>query len=225
MGARRYFTPQTFRFLTDLKENNSRAWFHENKDRYEKHVKAPAFRFIEDVDPLLTKISPHFMATPRSLFRIHRDTRFSRDKSPYKTHTGIQFRHEASKDAHTPGYYLHLQPGEVFMGCGIWRPDSRSLLKIREAIVEDPAKWKRVRNGKRFKENFELEGDSLKTHPRGFDPEHPLIEDLRRKDFIGVRRLTHKLVTGPDLPAEFTALCKAGTGLQKFLCNAIGVAY
>ena len=112
MAARRYFTIQTFRFLKDLKENNSRPWFHENKGRYEEHVKEPALRFIEDLDPLLQKVSPHFMATPRSLFRIHRDTRFSKDKSPYKTHTGIQFRHEASKDAHAPGFYLHLQPGE-----------------------------------------------------------------------------------------------------------------
>ncbi len=224
--ADRYFTPATFRFLKELKENNNRPWFQENKGRYEKDLKEPALRFIEDFDEKLRKISPHFHAGRRSFFRIYRDTRFSKDKSPYKTHAGIQFRHEAcGSDVHAPGFYLHIEPGQSFVGCGIWRPDSKSLLEIREAIVKDPAKWKRAKSAKRFREAFDLEGDSLKTHPRGFDPDHPMIEDLRRKDFIGVTMVSQKTVTGPDFLAEFTAMCRAAAPFQKWLCEAVGVEW
>ncbi len=224
--ADRYFTPATFRFLKELKENNNRPWFQESKSRYEKDLKEPALRFIEDFDDKLRKISPHFHAGRRSFFRIYRDTRFSKDKSPYKTHAGIQFRHEAcGSDVHAPGFYLHIEPGQSFVGCGMWRPDSKSLLEIREAIVEDPAKWKRAKNAKRFRETFDLEGDSLKTHPRGFDPDHPMIEDLRRKDFIGGTMVSQKTITGPDFLAEFTAMCRAASPFQKWLCEAVGVAW
>ena len=223
--ATRYFTPATFRFLKDLKENNNRPWFQENKDRYEKELKEPALRFIEGFEGHLAKISPHIHAGPRSFFRIYRDTRFSKDKSPYKTYAGIQFRHEAGKDVHAPGFYLHIEPGQSGVGCGMWHPDSKSLLKVRESIVDEPAKWKRAKGAKRFKETFELAGDSLKTAPRGFDKEHPLIEDLRRKDFIGWTSLSQKAVTSPDFLAEFTSICRAAAPFQRWLCEAIGVAF
>ena len=221
-----YFTPASFRFLKELKENNNRPWFQKNKGRYEKDLKEPALAFIEDFGGELAKISPHFHAGSRSFFRIYRDTRFSKDKSPYKTYAGIQFRHEAcGNDVHAPGFYLHLEPKHSFVGCGMWHPDSKSLVKIRDSIVEEPAKWKRVKTGKRFTESFELEGDSLKTAPRGFDKDHPLIEDLRRKDFIGVARLSQKAVTDAAFLDEFTGLCRAAAPFQRWLCEAIGVAY
>ena len=224
--AERYFTPATFEFLQDLERNNDRPWFQENKSRYEEQVKEPAIRFIQDFEGRLAEISPHFHAGRRSLFRIYRDTRFSKDKSPYKTHVGIQFRHEASgNDVHAPGFYLHIEPGSNGVGCGIWHPDSRSLSKIREAIVEEPAKWKRAKGAKRFRETFELGGESLKTAPRGFDKDHPLIEDLRRKDFVGWTRLSQKAVTSPEFLAEFTAICRAATPFQRWLCGAIGVPF
>jgi uncharacterized protein (TIGR02453 family) len=224
--ATRYFTPQTFRFLQDLEKNNNRSWFQENKSRYEKDIKEPALQFIEDFEPRLMKISPHFHAGRRSFFRIYRDTRFSKDKSPYKTHVGIQFRHEAcGNDVHAPGFYLHIEPGHSGVGCGIWRPDSKSLLQIREAIVEAPAKWKRAKGAKRFNDTFELGGDSLKTAPRGFGKEHPLIEDLRRKDFVGWTKLSQKTVTGPDFLDDFAATCGAAVPFQRWLCDAVGVAF
>ena len=121
--ATRYFTPGTFEFLEELEENNNRPWFEQNKSRYEEELKGPALRFIEDFEGRLVKISPHFHAGRRSLFRIHRDTRFSKDKSPYKTYAGMQFRHEAAgNDVHAPGFYLHIQPGHSGVGCGVWRP-------------------------------------------------------------------------------------------------------
>lgn len=223
--AERYFTKATFSFLRDLAENNDREWFAENKSRYEDHIKDPALRLISDFGPHLARISPHFMATPRSLFRIYRDTRFSKDKSPYKTTAGIHFRHERSKDAHAPGFYFHLEPKRVFVAMGIWHPQSSALRGIREHIVEDPTGWKRASRGKKFSEAFALEGDSLKRAPRGIDPEHPLIEDLKRKDFIGVRHVPQTFATSDDLVKELGAAFKTGAPLVRYLCAALGVRF
>ena len=223
------FNPDLFRFLRQLKENNSRDWFHGNKAWYESAVRHPAQQFISDFGPRLAKISPHFNADPRpvggSLFRIHRDVRFARDKSPYKISVGIQFRHKKAKDVHAPGFYLHLEPGSVFAGIGIWHPDSASLKLIRDALVADPRRWKRVLAGKRFSATYELAGDSLKRPPRGYDAEHPLVEDLKRKDFLAVAKLTQKKATSAGFIDEYAALCRAGTPFMKLLCEAVGVPF
>lgn len=223
--AKKYFSKGAFDFLKDLKKNNDRDWFAANKARYEEQVKDPALRLIADMGPELKKISPHFMATPRSLFRIHRDVRFSKDKSPYKTQTGIHFRHEESKNAYAPGFYLHIAPGDVFVGCGIWHPEGKALRSIREHMVEVPADWKRASQAKRFKDAYDLAGDRLKRPPKGFDPDHPLIEDLKWKDFIGVRQLTQAFVTADDLPKQLGTTFKAGAPFMKFLCDALGVRF
>ncbi|MEM7417831.1 MAG: DUF2461 domain-containing protein [Gemmatimonadota bacterium] len=223
--ATAYFTPKSFAFLRDLKANNNREWFAEHKPRYEEHIKTPALRLIEDFAPHLKKISPHFMATPRSLFRIYRDTRFSKDKTPYKTATGIHFRHDRAKDAYAPGFYFHIEPKQVFVAMGIWHPQSPAVRMIREHIVEDPTGWKRASRGKRFTEAFELEGESLKRPPRGIDPEHPLIDDLKRKDFIGVQRVTQSFATDADLPKELAARFKVGAPLVRYLCGALDVPF
>ena len=108
------FSPALFAFLRELKDHNDRAWFNANKARYEEEIKEPALAFIEDFGYRLPEVAPHLTADKRSLFRIYRDTRFSKDKTPYKTHVGIQFRHERNRDVHAPGFYLHLEPDSVF---------------------------------------------------------------------------------------------------------------
>jgi len=225
MAGNRYFSPETFAFLRELAENNNRQWFQDNRQRYEEHVKVPAMSFVVDFGAILRKISRHFMADTRpsggSLFRIYRDVRFSNDKSPYKTNVGIQFRHYRGKDVHAPGYYLHLEPRGVFAAVGIWRPDSQTLTKIREAIDESPARWKRAVRGKRFRSRFELSGDSLRRAPKGVDPNHPLIGDLKRKDFIGKTPLSQKAVTGPEFLKAFEEICRAGTPFMRFLCRVL----
>lgn len=220
-----YFTRATFRFLTELADNNDRTWFADHKARYERDVKDPALRLIQDFAPHLKKLSPHFQATPRSLFRIHRDVRFAKDKSPFKIHTGIQFRHDRGRDVHAPGYYFHIQPGQVFVALGLWHPDSATLRTLRECIVEAPAAWKRASRAGRFSKTFELEGDRLKRPPRGFDPEHPLVEDLKWKDFIGTAELTEATVTSPDLPKRLARLWGAGSPFMEFLCGAVDVPF
>ena len=110
-------------FTQSLRDDNEgevpvglRDWFQENKEFYESAVKRPLLEFIEAFAPHLREISPHFRADARSLFRIHRDVRFSKDKRPYKTHAAAQFRHSAGKDVHAPGFYLHIEPGRVIGG-------------------------------------------------------------------------------------------------------------
>lgn len=227
----RYFTNKTFAFLKDLASNNEREWFKANQDRYEAEVRQPALDFIEDFAEPLYGISPHFVADPRkqggSLFRIQRDTRFSKDKTPYKTHTGMQFRHVATKDdVHAPGFYLHIEPGECWMGIGLWRPATADALKIREAIVADAQGWKRAAYGKKFAGTFELsDGHKLQRPPRGFDPDHPHIEDLKRRDFTAGARLAQRQVIGEDFLFEFTAMCKTATPFLRFLSSAVGIAF
>jgi uncharacterized protein (TIGR02453 family) len=219
------FTRDTYRFLNALKKNNDREWFVEHKKEYEEHLKDPALRIISAFAPELKKMSPHFMATPRSLFRIHRDVRFSKDKSPYKTHVGLHFRHDRAKDAHAPGFYLHVEPGSAFVGVGIWRPHGTALRAIREHIVEEPAAWKRASRAKAFTTVFDLSGDRLKRPPNDFDTEHPLIEDLKWKDYIGVAELPDSFATDPGLPKALAKMFKAGTPFMRFLCNALVVPF
>ena len=186
MSKHSYFSPELFRFLRQLKKNNRRDWFAANKPRYEREVRDPLLGFITDFGPRLSKISSHFVADPRpaggSMFRIYRDTRFAKDKSPYKIMAAAQFRHQDGKDVHAPGFYLHLEPGNVFVGTGIYHPDNRTPTKVRDAIIEHPDRWRRIVTARAFKENWTLGGGSLKKPPRGYDPEHPFIEDLKRKD-------------------------------------------
>ena len=224
-----YFNRAFFRFLQDLKKNNQREWFHANKQRYEDEVRDPAQRFISDFGPKLRKISPHFIADPRpsggSMFRIYRDTRFAKDKTPYKTHVGIQFRHKQGKDVHAPGFYLHLDPEGCFAGVGIWHPDSSALAGIRAAIDEQPRRWKQISGSKRFSDTFQLAGDSLKRAPKGYDPDHPMIDDLKRKDFIGVADFGAKTAGDPDFLLEYSKLCRKGGPLVEFLCDAVDVPF
>ena len=223
------FGPQLFRYLGELRANNSREWFEANRDRYERDLLEPALEFIEAFAPHLRKISPHFMASTRrsggSLFRIHRDVRFSKDKSPYKTHLGIQFRHSEAKDVHAPGFYLHIEPRESFVGVGIWHPDSTTLIKIRDAIVDEPTAWKRAAYGKTFRAVYSLSGDSLKRPPRGYDQDHPFVEDLKRKDFIGVAPIPDRAVPSSDLLSDFVGMSRKAGGFVRFLCDAVGVPF
>ena len=224
-----YFQADLFTFLRDLAANNDRAWFEENRDRYQSVVREPALRFIVDFGEHLGRISPHFRADPRpqggSLFRINRDIRFSHDKSPYKTHIGLHFRHAAGKDAHTPGFYLHLQPRESFVGVGLWHPDAPALAKLREAVVGDPTAWKKAAQGKRFTTAFTVTGDELVRVPRGYDPNHPLADVLRLKDYTALTSVTAKQVTGAGFLGEFAKLCADAAPFMEWQCRALGVPF
>ena len=228
-ATRPWFTSRTLAFLRDLAKNNDRDWFAANKERYEEHVLDPALRFVADFAPRLERVSPRFVADPRrsggSLFRIHRDTRFAKDKSPYKTFVGIRFGHDAGRDVHAPCFYLHVEPKGSFAGMGIWRPDAPTLKRVRDALVADPAAWKRAAHGRKLRGRFELGGESLKRPPRGYDPDHPLARDLRRKDFTAGAALADDVVTSPKVAAEVARAFQAGAPLVRFLCDATGLPF
>ncbi|MFQ5529514.1 MAG: DUF2461 domain-containing protein [Gemmatimonadota bacterium] len=221
-------TPDLFQFFSDLKVNNNREWFKANQARFEASVREPLLAFIRAFEEPLAAISPSMLAVAKksggSLFRIHRDTRFSKDKSPYKTSAGVQFRHEAGKDAHAPCFYLHLAPGNVFVGAGIWHPDSAALSAIRSRIDESPEDWVEARD-EVFAAGWELEGDALKRPPRGYDAEHPLVEDLKRKDFIAVKHLASEDVFQPGLVHRFEEYCREPLALMRFLTAALELPF
>lgn len=172
------FSPQLFEFLIDLTGNNDREWFNSNKPRYEEFVREPARAFIRAMATPLSKISRHLTADDRklggSLMRVYRDTRFSKDKTPYKTNVGIQFRHAAGKDVHAPGLYVHIALDSTFLGAGVWAPDGPALEKIRGKIDSEPKRWRRIMADDAFASLFEPRGSSLKRPPSGFAKDHPV---------------------------------------------------
>ncbi len=223
------FPRGTLSFLASLKRNNNREWFQARKDRYEAEFVAPALRFIEAMQRPLQSISPCLEAIPKktggSLMRIYRDTRFSKDKLPYKTNIGIHFRHTAGRNVHAPGCYVHIEPKNVFLGVGTWRPESASLARIREHLAEHPDLWKKAVGSKAFRARFELAGEKLKRPPRGFDAEHRYIEDIKRKDFMGACQLEEQALYRPELVEETIAIFRAARPLLRFLCEAMGVPF
>lgn len=214
-----FFSPDLFVFFRELKENNDKAWFESQKKRYEREVKEPFARFIEAFAPRLETISAHFLADKRSFFRIHRDVRFSRDKSPYKTHAAAQFRHEEARNIHAPGFYLHLEPGMVFLGAGLYHPEPAAAHLVRQALDARPKRWKEA------VADLELGGESLKRPPSGFSKDHPLIEDLKRKDFIATRTLTEKQACQADFLDRFEAFCRQTSPFMGLLTGSLGLAY
>ncbi len=221
------FPPETQQFFGELQANNDRVWFAENKWRYEQFVMEPALEFVTEVQRRLGRIAPFFQAVPRrqggSIMRIYRDIRFSKNKSPYKTNLGIHFRHELGKDAHAPGYYFHLEAGSAFMGCGIWHPDSQPLNQIRALIDDDPQRWKRIKSAKKFKETFLLDGRSLVRSPKGYNDDHPLIEDLKRKDHFVSAELPDSNIRSSDLVDCVLERMKIGKPYIRFICDALQI--
>ena len=229
MDENGHITPELFQFLAELRLNNERTWFQANKHRYEKHVKMPLLEFIADFGEHLERVSPHFVADARgnggSMFRIYRDIRFSKDKTPYKTAAAMQFRHERARDVHAPGFYLHLEPGSVFFGAGMWGPDSASLKRIRDAIDTGQTRWRGVLGDEEFASTFSLHGGGLKRAPKGFDPDHPLIEDLKRKHFIASAELSEDEACEPGFIFEVADLCDRASGFVRFLTDAVGLRF
>jgi len=223
------FGPGLVEFLAGLERHNDRDWFAKNKQRYEREVREPALEFIRAMAPHVERISPHLVASDRkvggSMMRIHRDVRFGLDKRPYKTNLGIQFRHEAGRDVHAPGLYFHVEPQNVFLGAGMWRPDASALGSVRCAIDEDPSGWKRVRDGKRFRADWQLSGDSLKRPPRGYGAEHPLIDDLKRKEFIATCSLTRREIESRDVARCVATRFAGARGYLGWLAEAVGLPF
>lgn len=222
------FTHAGFDFLNELSVNNEREWFKANQSRYEDQVRTPALRFIETMQPAILALSPRLTAVPKkvggSMMRPQRDSRFSKDKAPYKTNVGIQFRHFQGKDVHAPGLYLHIANDSCFLGAGIWHPESKALNAIRRCIDENPNSYKKALAAL-SQSGFNMEGSQLIRPPRGVDKTHPMLEELKRKDFIAIKPITIEQVCS----AQFADVCAAEfeqcQQLMRYLCFALDLDY
>jgi uncharacterized protein (TIGR02453 family) len=227
--ADRFFSQASFDFLTKLDANNNRDWFNRHKQEYEDAVRSPALDFIDAMADDIWAISPHFLAVPRkvggSLMRVYRDVRFGKDKRPFKTNIGIQFRHFQGKDVHAPGFYVHLEPKECFLGVGIWHPDAPALGRIRTSVAENSAAWIKASRDKKFTKTFELSGDSLANAPRGYAKDHFLLDDLKRKDFIAITEFNSKLAVSARFQPQVVESFRSAVPFMKFLCEALELPF
>ena len=218
-----YFTSDLFRFLTRLKRNNNRDWFLAHKNEYETFVLQPAIQFVSDFATPLYNITQYLVADPRtsrgSLFRIYRDTRFSSDKRPYKTHLAMKFSHRG-KDVHSPGFYLHLESGGCFAACGLWHPDPPTLLRVRNAIVTRTDEWRPVRKLLNW-------GDAsrLMRPPRGFPRDHEFVGDLKLRDLGTSVEFTDAQVCSSKFMTTFATACRKMSPLAKFLSSALDLKF
>ncbi|MEV4886363.1 DUF2461 domain-containing protein [Chitinophaga ginsengisegetis] len=212
--------PSGFNFLSKLKENNNRDWFNTHKPTYQKEL-----ALVEEfAEALLAELSVHdLIETPsgkKSLFRIYRDTRFSNDKTPYKTHWSGSFK-RATK-FRRGGYYFHIEEGNSFVAGGFWGPVPEDLKRIREEIAFDPAPLRKILNSKSFKTFFKtLEGEQLKTAPKGFAPDHEAIDLLRHKQFVLVRKFSDKEVLSEDFLKEVNLTFKAMRPFLDYMSEAL----
>lgn len=225
------FTRSALRFLRQLEKNNEKSWFEAHRTEYEKEVREPMRALIDDMNARFAGFAAEIGGDPkRSMFRIHRDTRFSKDKAPYKTHAACWFHHrkatgrvggEATEGS--AGFYFHLQPGgQSFVGGGLWMPPRPQLNKLRDAIAEDPSAFARMAGGlsRRF---GGLDDDAvLKRMPRGFSEEHPAAKWLRYQSFTSGRALNDSQVTDPRLPALLAQEFRGLLPLVRWLNGALG---
>lgn len=212
-------------FLRKLKKHNNRDWFNAHKSEYEELVKFPMQSYISSLKPVFAGFAPEFDINPKkSIFRIYRDTRFSTDKTPYKTHSAAHFElKKKPKLFEGAGYYVHIAPDEVFIGGGIYMPDNDQLKKIRKAVDERSGEFRSIINGKKFKKVFgELQGEKLSRPPKGFDPEHPMIEYLKFKQFFIGLEWKESSCYKRDFLKKSADVFALATPLIRFLNKAMG---
>lgn len=211
MSAFSRFTPGALTFLRGLRRHNERPWFEANRPTYEREVLGPLRLLSEELDVRFARLAPEFVSPPkRALFRIHRDVRFSKDKSPYKTHAALWVFHRdagrgVGRDAHGgAGFYFHLEPGASMVAGGFWMPPRPLLSTLRDAIAEDRRPFERIVKAKPFVARFggltdDEPGVRLTRVPRGFAPDHPAAHWLRFNSFTASRPLTDAEALSPKL--------------------------
>ncbi len=225
-----YFSDASFKFLKALARHNDKTWFNANKAKYEDHVRQPFLQLLTDLQPDLAAVSDKFRSDPKtvggSLFRIYRDARFSNDKSPYKLWQGARLYHERRKQVPAPSFYLHLQPGESFVGAGLWHPEPDTLRKLRQFIFDNPMTWKAAAHAPAFRKKFDFEeAEMLSRPPRGFPAEFEFIEDLKHKNFVFWRSLDDETMTGPKLRQTIAADLAALGPFVDYLCAALDLEF
>jgi uncharacterized protein (TIGR02453 family) len=213
------FTPKTIAFLKALKRNNDREWFHARKDQYEEHVRQPMIEVIERLAVDFKSFAPELVASPKqSMFRIYRDTRFSSDKKPLKTHAAAVFRTRALPKPKGAGLYFEVAPGWVWIGGGMWRPEPPELVRIREHIADTWPEMRAITRSAAFRKRFgEISGDQLTRVPRGYAADHPAADYLKFKNFFGGAEFPASLAYSKQFYPTLVATFKALMPLVRFL--------
>ena len=225
-----YFSDKTFKFLRGLARHNERDWFHAHKPQYEAHVRQPYQRLLGDLQPTLAGISLHFRADPKivggSLFRIHRDTRYAHDKSPYKTWQGAKLFHERSRQLEAPSFHIHVQPGRCFVGAGLWHPEIANQRKVRQFIFDNPGGWQRAAHDPAFRKRYTLESsDMLVRVPAGFPADFVHADDLRHRNFVMSRALDDVDVTGENLLRILEQALTELAPFMDYLCASLDLEF
>ncbi len=225
-----YFSDKTFKFLRALARHNNREWFHAHKDDYETHLRGPFLRLLTDLQPALKEVSEHFRSDPRpsngSLFRIYRDTRFANDKAPYKSWQGARLYHERRKQVAAPSFYLHVEPGECFIGAGLWHPEPETQRRIRQFIFENPGGWKAAAHAPAFARRYDFESDEMLVRPpRGFSADFEFIDDLKHKNFVAVRAIEDSTMLGPKLRQTLEKDLAGLAPFVDYLCAALDLEF
>ena len=199
------FEKSALQFLKELQKNNNREWFNEHKKDFKVHQTYVKTFF----EALREKLELHDEIEKNKIFRIYRDVRFSKDKTPYNPRFAGSFSRLGKQLR--GGYFLQIKPGETMIGGGFWQPEKEDLLRIRKEIELDASEFREVLNDKKFEKYFgnEFHGDELKSAPRGFDKEHPDVDLLRKKGYIAVRNFTDKQVLAPNFLEEIDNTFKA----------------
>lgn len=225
-----YFTDKSFKFLRALARNNERAWFLAHKDEYDAHVREPFQRLLTDLQPDLHAVSEHFRSDPKtvggSLFRIQRDTRFANDKTPYKTWQGARLFHARSKQVPAPSFYLHLQPGNSFIGAGLWHPETSTQRQIRQFIFNNPGSWKAAAHAPALRRRFDLEDEEMLVRPpHGFPADFEFIDDLKHKNFVVSRVIEDSVMLGPKLRQTLAKDLQTLGPFVDYLCAALDLEF
>jgi uncharacterized protein (TIGR02453 family) len=214
----------TFKFLKDLSKNNNKEWFTANKKRYEM-AKADFEAFVTDMVKNMAKFDPPIgnLEPKKCIFRIYRDTRFSKDKTPYKSNIGANFSVSPSKIHDHAGYYIHIEPGKSFLAGGAYEPQAPWINNIRQEIDYNTKEFKKIISAAAFKKNFgEIKGDKLKTVPKGFPKDHPELSLLQYKSFLLVHDVDDKLVTSDGFMKHLIDVYKSMKPFNDFLNRAAG---
>jgi uncharacterized protein (TIGR02453 family) len=219
----RFFTKKTLAFLRALKRNNDREWFRARKPDYEQHVRAPMVALLGQLARDLPAFAPDLVSDPRvCLFRIYRDTRFSDDKRPLKTHVAAHFPSRKFAKGEGAGMYVEITPQWVWMGGGIYMPSSLELQSIRAGIAEEHRKFHRIVTASTFRAAVgELSGEQLTRVPRGYVKDHPAADYLRHKQYIGGREYPAEFALSPRFYPELLKVFRAIAPLVGFLNAAI----
>lgn len=217
------FSPKALTFFRQLARNNDRDWFNAHRETYETHVKAPMLALLEWMNGKFARFAPEHVTEPKkAMYRIYRDTRFAKDKTPFKLHIGAMFGHQRLPKNYCAGFYFHVSHTECFVGCGLYMPEPDQLTAVREAILAQHKPFLKLINDKKLRRLMsDLQGESLARLPKGYDPTHPAADLMRRKQLCFYKEFPANAALDKSFGVEVIKRFEACAPFNTFLNEAI----